>query len=84
MKGTASIEVSQLYRGIIDYFVSIPEEEITPEQAANRDRFLSEGAIICDDKLDDQLIKLQQEYAAEADDLPSQAATIEKAILLLS
>lgn len=83
MNGTDSRQADILYRGIIDYYSSISGLDITFEQMTQRNKFIKDSAIVCDDSLDEQVLALQEEYLAAGDDVSAQKSIIEKAFALL-
>ncbi|HBT3052915.1 TPA: hypothetical protein MBE97_000874 [Klebsiella aerogenes] len=84
MNGTESRKADYLYRGIIDYYSSISGLDITLEQMTQRNKFIMDSAIVCDDSLDGQVLALQDEYIDAGDDVSAQKNIIEKAFLLLN
>ncbi|MEL0414551.1 MULTISPECIES: hypothetical protein [Klebsiella] len=84
MNGTDSRQADILYRGIIDYYSSISGLDITFEQMTQRNKFITDSAIVCDDSLDEQVLALQEEYIAAGDNALEQKAVIEKIINLLA
>lgn len=84
MNGTDSRQADILYRGIIDYYSNISGLDITLEQMTQRNKFITDSAIVCDDSLDEQILALQDEYIAAGDDALEQKAAIEKIINLLA
>ncbi|EMN0592072.1 hypothetical protein ACQZD5_000202 [Klebsiella aerogenes] len=84
MNGTESRKADYLYRGIIDYYSNISGLDITLEQMTQRNKFIMDSAIVCDDSLDEQVLALQDEYIAAGDDGSAQKNIIEKAFSLLN
>lgn len=84
MNGTESRKADYLYRGIIDYYSNISGLDITLEQMTQRNKFIMDSAIVCDDSLDEQVLALQGEYIAAGDDVSAQKNIIEKAFSLLN
>ncbi|MEB2849483.1 MULTISPECIES: hypothetical protein [Klebsiella] len=84
MNGTDSRQADILYRGIIDYYSNISGLDITLEQMTQRNKFITDSAIVCDDSLDEQVLALQEEYLAAGDNALEQKAVIEKIINLLA
>ncbi|HEB9106389.1 TPA: hypothetical protein R1B15_005201 [Klebsiella aerogenes] len=84
MNGTESRKADYLYRGIIDYYSNISGLDITLEQMTQRNKFIMDSAIVCDDSLDEQVLALQDEYIAAGDDVSAQKNIIEKAFSLLN
>ncbi|MBV2179501.1 hypothetical protein KUF61_24430 [Klebsiella aerogenes] len=84
MNGTESRKADYLYRGIIDYYSNISGLDITLEQMTQRNKFIMDSAIVCDDSLDEQVLALQDEYIAAGDDVSAQKSIIEKAFSLLN
>lgn len=83
MNGTDSRQADILYRGIIDYYSNISGLDITLEQMTQRNKFITDSAIVCDDSLDERVLALQEEYLAAGDDVSAQKSIIEKAFALL-
>ena len=84
MNGTDSRQADILYRGIIDYYSNISGLDITLEQMTQRNKFITDSAIVCDDSLDEQVLALQDEYIAAGDNTLEQKDVIEKIINLLA
>ncbi|EPS9754127.1 hypothetical protein ACVNBA_001833 [Klebsiella oxytoca] len=84
MNGTETKQVDYLYRGIIDYFSNISGLDITTEQIKLRNKFISESAIVCDDSLDEQIIRLQDEFIAAGGVPEQEKLVIEKVLELLN
>lgn len=83
MNGTDSRQADILYRGIIDYYSNISGLDITLEQMTQRNKFITDSAIVCDDSLDEQVLALQEEFLAAGDDISAQKSIIEKVFALL-
>lgn len=83
MKGTASIEASVLFRGIMDYYTGLSGLEINANQITKRDHFISDGVLICDDSLDEQIMALQERYILADGNASVQKEIIEEVLEIL-
>lgn len=64
MNSSNSKQVDTLFRAIVEYFSNISGTDLTQNQMRQRDLILGNLGIICDDSLDGEIIKLQEDLIA--------------------
>ena len=83
MKGTSSKDADVLYKGILEYYANISGLSISGEQLQTRDSFIEDGALICEDSLDEEVLKLQEDFITFKGDVQETNKIVESAISLL-
>lgn len=83
MKGTSSKDADVLYKGILEYYANISGLSISGEQLQTRDSFIEDGALICEDSLDEEVLKLQEDFITLKGNVQETNKIVESAISLL-